>query len=35
VIKLRVGRSLADVTTPTIEDAERFARRLADVLRVE
>jgi hypothetical protein len=34
VIKMRVGRFLADLNMPSIEDAERLARRLADVLRV-
>ena len=31
VIKLRVGRFLADLNAPTMADAERFARRLADL----
>jgi hypothetical protein len=31
VIKLRVGRFLADLNAPTIADAERLARRLADL----
>jgi hypothetical protein len=33
VIKMRVGRFLADLNMPTVDDAERYARRLADVLR--
>ena len=33
VIKMRVGRFLADVKLPTDGDAERLARRLADMLR--
>jgi hypothetical protein len=32
VIKLRVGRFLADLNAPTMADAERLARRLADLL---
>src|SRR5580704_19257141 len=32
VIKLRVGRFLADLNVPTMADAERFGRRLADLL---
>jgi hypothetical protein len=33
VIKMRVGRFLADLNVPTVDDAERLARRLADGLR--
>jgi hypothetical protein len=33
VIKLRVGRFLADVNLPSVDDAERLARRFADLLR--
>jgi hypothetical protein len=32
VIRLRVGRFLADLNVPTMADAERLARRLADLL---
>jgi hypothetical protein len=32
VIKLRVGRFLANLYAPTMADAERLARRLADLL---
>jgi len=32
VIKLRVGRFLADVNAPSIDDAERLARRVAALL---
>jgi hypothetical protein len=32
VIKLRVARFLADLNVPTMADAERLARRLADLL---
>jgi hypothetical protein len=35
VIKMRVGRFLTDLNLPSVEDAERFAHRLTDVLRVE
>jgi hypothetical protein len=31
VIKLRVGRFLADLNAPAMADAERLARRLADL----
>jgi hypothetical protein len=34
VLKLRVGRFIADLNTPTIEDAERLARHLVELLRV-
>ena len=34
VLKLRVGRFVADLNTPTIEDAERLARHLVELLRV-
>lgn len=33
VLKLRLGRFLADLNTPTIEDAERVARHLVELLR--
>jgi len=35
VIKLRVGRFLADVNAPSVEDAQRLARRVAALLRGE
>jgi len=34
VVKLRVGRFLADLNVPTMEDAERMARHLVKLLRV-
>jgi hypothetical protein len=33
VIKMRVGRFLADLNVPTVADAERLARRVVDLLR--
>jgi hypothetical protein len=33
VIKMRVGRFLADMNVPTVADAERLARRVVDLLR--
>ena len=33
VIKMRTGRFLADLNVPTLEDAERLARRMVDLLR--
>jgi hypothetical protein len=35
VIKLRVGRFLANLNVPTVADAERLAHRLADLLNGE
>jgi hypothetical protein len=35
VMKLRVGRFLADVNAPSIDDTERLAGRVADLLRGE
>jgi hypothetical protein len=35
VIKLRVGRFLANLNAPTMADAERFARRVVDLLSGE
>jgi hypothetical protein len=34
VVKLRVGQFIADLNTPTIEDAERLAGHLVELLRV-
>jgi hypothetical protein len=33
VIKMRVGRFLADLNVPTVADAERLARRVVELLR--
>jgi len=33
VVKMRVERFLADLNMPSVDDAERLARRVADVLR--
>lgn len=35
VIKMRVGRFLADFNLPTVEDAERFARRMVHLLTAQ
>jgi hypothetical protein len=33
VIKMRVGRFLADLNVPTVADAERLARRVVELLQ--
>jgi hypothetical protein len=35
IIKMRVGRFLADLNAPSVEEAERLSRRLAGLLRGE